>query len=129
MARRAISRAEERTLIAAAEQDRDDGTVGELAAVKVAGDATAVLSVRLPMDQLQSIRRNAASRGISISSLLQEAVAQLTAKPEPRMTATRQITRLWVRGAEPEMESGSGYVGSPAASPSETGGLLSATLR
>jgi hypothetical protein len=95
-------------LTVAAEQARDAGSVGEYANVKVGADVTAVLSVRLRMDQLRAIRETAAQRGISISSLLQQAVAQVVAKPEPRMTVTQQVTRLWVRGAEPEMESGGG---------------------
>lgn len=130
MARREISGAEERRLIAASERARDAGEVGERANVKVSADATAVLSVRLPMEQLRAIRENAASQGISISSLLQQALALLAAKPKPRMTATQQVTRLWVEGVVPEMESmAAPNEAEPNSVQTETGGYMLAGAR
>ena len=98
MARRDLSEAEERDLIAAAEAARDAGLVGARANMRVAADASAVLSVRLPLDQLRAVRAMASARGESISALLQDAVLQLLTKEEPQLTATEQLARLWVSG-------------------------------
>ena len=98
MARRGISKLEEQQMIAAAEAARDAGVVPERANLKVASDASAVLSVRLPVDELRALRAVAVDRGQSLSSLLQDAVLQLLTKPEPNVTATEQLQRFWVTG-------------------------------
>lgn len=99
MVRRQISATEERELIAAAESLRAAGIVGERANIKVNTDATAVLSVRLPIDQLRALRDVAVERHESVSALLQDAVLQLLTRPVPRVSATDALPRFWVTGA------------------------------
>jgi hypothetical protein len=103
MARRNISAAEERQLIADAEAHRDSGTRSTPARLRPSEDATAVLSVRLPMSQLRALRAVAAARGASLSAVLQDAVDQLVAERGPRMTVSQRVHRLYVAGATPEL--------------------------
>lgn len=81
MARRSPGKvAAEERLIAEAEAARDDpATQLHPVQMRIAEGTTAVLSVRLPLDELRALRRLAEARGVSISGLLQEAVAALLA--------------------------------------------------
>ena len=103
MARRNTSAAEERQLIADAEALRDSPTKATPVRLRAAEDATAVLSVRLPMSQLRAMRAIAGARGVSLSALLQDAVDQLLAERGTRMTVSRRVHRLYVAGATPEL--------------------------
>lgn len=108
MARRQLTDEDELALIRDAEAARDSGPLGTPVRMTVSPQGTAVLSVRLPMEQMRDLRSVAESRHISVSALLQEAVAGLLAAPGPRMSASRKLSRLWVSGARPAEDDSNG---------------------
>lgn len=98
MARRAMSRQEEEALVREAERLRDADT--EPSGLRFSPNATAVLSVRLPMNDLRTLRSIAKARRISLSALLQEAVEQLLATDGPKVSVSQSAIRFAVSGAE-----------------------------
>jgi hypothetical protein len=104
MARRNITATAERKLAQQAEANRDDPSV-EIVAVplRVSVEASAVLSVRLPIDQIRTLRGLASARGISLSTLIHEAVQQLLSAPPPRVTVSQSVKRVYVAGALADM--------------------------
>ncbi len=99
MARRRLTDEEEQRLAQQAEAERDDPQNEWVSSpVRVSPGASVVLSVRLPIDRAQALRAAAADRKMSLSELLDEAVASLLAGGGPRLVASENITRLWVYG-------------------------------
>ena len=115
MARRILTAEEEKRLAAEAEDARDRELPLKRAGVKVSEDATAVLSVRVPINQLRMLRSLAAERRVSLSTLLQDAIEQAVSNRGPRVSYSQRVSRLFVSGATAEQlgESGSETVRSP----------------
>lgn len=103
MARKRMTEAKELAAIQSAEAARDD-PAGELASadIRLSGEASAVLSVRLPREQVKLLRALAEGRNTTLSSMLQAAVEDLIASAGPRMSVSQKISRLYVHGAEME---------------------------
>lgn len=95
MARRRLTEAEEARMVGAAERSRDDEDAAvRQVDVRIAADASGVLSVRLRIEQIRTLRQIAAQRGESLSDLLQEAVNQLIGTCGPEVSTSRSLTRM-----------------------------------
>jgi hypothetical protein len=95
MARKVVTAADEAQLIADAEASRDDPNVVPVASgVTIAKDASAVLSVRLQMDALRTLRELAKARRMSLSELLQDAVDSLLGSPAPHVDVSESASRF-----------------------------------
>jgi hypothetical protein len=104
MARRRLTEAEEARMVAAAERSRDDkDTAVRKVDVRVAADASGVLSVRLRIEQIRTLRQIAAQRGESLSDLLQEAVTQMIGTCGLDVSTSQSLNRIvfYVSGGLP----------------------------
>lgn len=61
-------------------------------------DASGVLSIRMPLDQIRMLRELAVRRGMSLSALLQELAAASVANEDQRMFVSRSASRVQVSG-------------------------------
>jgi hypothetical protein len=99
MAKRTLTAAEERKLVKNAEKLRDDDEAELLVQdVKARSDATAVLSVRLPLNEIRFLREVASRRGVSLAALIKDVSSALAAEAEQRMSVSRGVARLHVTG-------------------------------
>ena len=92
VARRKITREEEAALADEAAGLRDDEAAWDFArarAVRRGASPSAVLSVRVPLEQLKGLRRLAAVEGVSLSELLKEAVASYVGSTGPEVSSSR----------------------------------------
>lgn len=91
MARKKLTPEEESKLAAEAEQSREDDASWDYARarpVRRGGSPSAVLSVRVSIDQLRDLRKLAAVEGISLSELLKDAVASYVASAGPQVSSS-----------------------------------------
>jgi len=107
VARRKLSAEEEAKLVADAESARGDRGRWDFDSprrVRVPAGASAVLSVRLPVEELRALRRRAERNRISLSELVKAAVEAYVARSGPQITKTRLASGEWslpVRYASP----------------------------
>jgi len=91
VARRRLTPDEEAALAAEAERLRDDETAWDYKhprRVRRGGSPSAVLSVRVPLIQLQALRKIAAVEGIALSDLLKDALASYAASAGPQVSSS-----------------------------------------
>jgi hypothetical protein len=97
MARRKLTDAAEAQLVASAESDRDNPErVLRRSEVRVSTEASGVLSVRLPLDQIRALRQEAVKRGVSLSDLLQEAVNRFLGSPGGEVSTSKFLQRVFI---------------------------------
>lgn len=97
MARRKLTASAEARMVASAEADRDDpGRVLRRSEVRVSNEASGVLSVRLPLEQIRVLRQEAAKRSVSLSDLLQEAVNRFLGSPGGEVSTSRSLQRVFI---------------------------------
>lgn len=108
MAKRTMTRKQEADLIKEAEAARDSDSPLSIVPVRARDDATGVLSVRLPLAQIRSLRDMAVRRGVSLSALLVESMAAIAALESQRMTVSRQTSRFHVVGVGLQAAAGDG---------------------
>jgi len=91
MARRKLTASEESALAAEAEQLRDDEQAWDFARprrVRRGRSPSAVLSVRVSLIQLQTLRKIAAAENVALSDLLKKAIASYTASAGPQVSSS-----------------------------------------
>lgn len=91
VARRKLTRDEGEALAAEAEQLRDDEAAWDYdnaRAVRRGRSPSAVLSVRVPLMQLATLRELAATERVSLSELLKDAVASYVASTGPQVLSS-----------------------------------------
>ena len=91
MARRKMTREEEATLAAEAQELRDDEAAWDYRQARLVRrgrSPSAVLSVRVPLAQLRELRKLAAAERISLSDLLKDAVASYVAYAGPQVSSS-----------------------------------------
>jgi ribbon-helix-helix CopG family protein len=102
MARKRMSQDDEERLIAEAESRKDDGefwNLDEPRRINRGPEPTAVLSVRMPLSQIQAIRELAAERRVSLGELMRDALNVFAGLSAPTVVTSRTVTRLSVAGA------------------------------
>ena len=130
MVARRLTKRQEAALVDDVERARanpaDEWDLSRPLAVTRGPSPTAVLSVRVPIEQLRDIRRIAAQRGVSVSELLQTAVTVAVGMGGPRVDWSGWLLRL---SGEPETSKSYPDAGeltwtlapSPAVGPTTTG--------
>ena len=97
MASKRLTPEAEAQLIADAEANRDDETSTLTKTTgRVAPDASAVLSVRMPIEQVRTLRNVARERNQTLSELVQAAVIGLIAAPQPQVEISEAVSRCIV---------------------------------
>jgi hypothetical protein len=124
MARRELTREEEKRLAAGVEQRKSGDPRWDFdrpRRVRVPSDATGVLSVRVPAGEFAAIRERARAERVSTSEFLKRAVESYVAQHGPDITQTQRGTGLWLiysRDASPTESSQPGARQVRDASPS-----------
>jgi hypothetical protein len=98
MEKRKLTAAEERRMTAKARELRDAEAELRVVSVRPRPDATAVLSVRLQLEQIRFLRDIASRKGVSLSALLQEVSGALASSEAQRMSISRGVSRVQVAG-------------------------------
>ncbi len=98
MARRKLTEEQESLLAQEMERLRDDASAWDFKKPKGVtrrAGASAVLSVRVSVPQLQRLRKVAASQGVGISEILKQALNSYVARSGPQITFNSD-TRRWI---------------------------------
>lgn len=99
MARKHLTAEEEARLIEAAEAaSESEEIVLERVPSRIRTDASAVLSVRLPLADVKALRAAAAREGVSLSALLQQLVSSWARRAPLEMSISDTPRRLYVEG-------------------------------
>lgn len=98
MARKQLTSQQEREIAAAAEEASAAGADVNRVSARVSRGAspTAVLSVRVPLDQLQSLRAVAQRRAMSLSEVVQEAIASFAGAGGPQVFSSQTSWKFYL---------------------------------
>ncbi len=98
MARKELTTQQEREIAVVAEEASSAGADVKQVSSRVSRGAnpTAVLSVRVPLDQLQALRSIAQRRAMSLSEVVQEALASFASAGGPQVFSSQASWKIYV---------------------------------
>lgn len=112
MARRRLAPDEEARLIQEAEAQREgEEALPPARPIDRGTNPSVVLSVRIPVTEMERLRRMSRSRGLSLSALVQDAIDALLSESGPRISSSPART---LRLALPSLEASSTSSSQPA---------------